>query len=1059
MASMETHQKTVGRPAPKEQCGIIADMMKKHGKMEAGQTWCLISSKWLETWIDYTGSKAFWQYRPEEDNSMSSAIVPGPIENSVLLEVKDSNEDKEEKNLPDGIVHLRMSAQEIQDFFFLPLPVWETLCGWYTGGPLIKRTTKMAGVITKRVKVDLHPVYVVLAPCKSSSENDIVKFDTAAVRPYPRDATLQKVLEDEAKRYKSASGTKAMNTEEGEQGTPKIDKMEEEDVGAADRKSAAEAASTPTKSEDKEEKNKEAAVRLWYREETRRTFPYEVGERVEACYRGEWYPGDLLHLADKDPHNRFVVLCDEDKDKKSKPTTKVKLIRREKLLPGEGEKIISWKPVNDMQLRVQLGDPNFSLVSNRVCKLMLETKKTDGTWVREIKVRDWRDFEVNDEIDCLDTENHWLAAQVLQVNNNRIYVTYIGYERDWNEWIDTNSERLAKAGTHCERKEFSRRMDYDDGDWRGGGGGYSGGGVRGSVGLRNLGNTCFMNSTLQCMNATPVLADFFVDGDYTSEINPDAYKSHGRIAREFGKLLKEMWDRRPHTVTPSRFKSAIGDYSDRFSGYQQQDSQELLAALLEGLHEDLNRVRKKPYDPNPVIGNGEDDEEKAQLSWSKHRKREDSVIIDNIYGQIRSQVICPACNRASVKFDPCGILQLPFPNVDTKVQVVTLVRANPELPRRAYAVAVPKNGSVIDLHQELAKMAAGVNAKKLVSCEIYQSKVYKIFSPRHQLESIMANDKIYAFECPDLKEGKDRDNVIIAVNHKVSGGSSYYDQDFGTPFLLTLPLERRSSGASSASYDDDDEYISAEKAQRIIREKAMMHVENTNTAATSSSSEAAAPSRFKVMFKQGYDDFKEYKNGEKIQFGRSFEAALFWEKKDYYQPAGIKKDKSLQSSGGGSGGEVVTLEGCLRGFTKEELLSAGNEYKCDHCGHEGRGKKKLDLWRLPNILIIQLKRFQYTRHYRSKIETYVEYPLEGLDMSPWTRCEAQKKDSTYDLFAVSCHGGGLGGGHYWAYAKNLIDKKWYTLNDSSVSRMSPEKVRTSDAYLLFYVKRGATQKK
>eukprot|EP00466_Bigelowiella_natans_P017249 jgi/Bigna1/55867/estExt_Genewise1Plus.C_730077 len=366
-------------------------------------------------------------------------------------------------------------------------------------------------------------------------------------------------------------------------------------------------------------------------------------------------------------------------------------------------------------------------------------------------------------------------------------------------------------------------MDYDDGDWRGGGGGYSGGGVRGSVGLRNLGNTCFMNSTLQCMNATPVLADFFVDGDYTSEINPDAYKSHGRIAREFGKLLKEMWDRRPHTVTPSRFKSAIGDYSDRFSGYQQQDSQELLAALLEGLHEDLNRVRKKPYDPNPVIGNGEDDEEKAQLSWSKHRKREDSVIIDNIYGQIRSQVICPACNRASVKFDPCGILQLPFPNVDTK---------------------------------------------------------------------------------------------------------------------------------------------------------------------------------------------------------------------------------------------VVTLEGCLRGFTKEELLSAGNEYKCDHCGHEGRGKKKLDLWRLPNILIIQLKRFQYTRHYRSKIETYVEYPLEGLDMSPWTRCEAQKKDSTYDLFAVSCHGGGLGGGHYWAYAKNLIDKqKWYTLNDSSVSRMSPEKVRTSDAYLLFYVKRGATQKK
>lgn len=75
----------------------------------------------------------------------------------------------------------------------------------------------------------------------------------------------------------------------------------------------------------------------------------------------------------------------------------------------------------------------------------------------------------------------------------------------------------------------------------------------------------------------------------------------------------------------------------------------------------------------------------------------------------------------------------------------------------------------------------------------------------------------------------------------------------------------------------------------------------------------------------------------------------------------------------------------------------------------------------------------------------VDFPIEGLDMSPWILSEESKQNAIYDLYAISNHMGGLGGGHCmllfvlsWiisdnAYCKNLIDNKWYLCDDSSVS--------------------------
>ena len=121
-----------------------------------------------------------------------------------------------------------------------------------------------------------------------------------------------------------------------------------------------------------------------------------------------------------------------------------------------------------------------------------------------------------------------------------------------------------------------------------------------------------------------------------------------------------MWSGRYTYVVPRNFKMAVGRFAPQFSGYQQQDSQELLTFLLDGLHEDLNRIKKKPYIEMKDCENRPDDEIAAE-AWENYKKRNDSVILDLFHGLLKSTVVCPECPKISVTFDPFCYLSLPLP--------------------------------------------------------------------------------------------------------------------------------------------------------------------------------------------------------------------------------------------------------------------------------------------------------------------------------------------------------------------------------------------------------------
>ena len=124
----------------------------------------------------------------------------------------------------------------------------------------------------------------------------------------------------------------------------------------------------------------------------------------------------------------------------------------------------------------------------------------------------------------------------------------------------------------------------------------------------------------------------------------------------------------------------------------------------------------------------------------------------------------------------------------------------------------------------------------------------------------------------------------------------------------------------------------------------------------------------------------------------------------------------------------IALDDCLDEFEKEEILSEQDTWYCPRCKEHRRASKKFDLWKTPDILVVHLKRFSSSGWRRDKLDILVDFPVEGLDLTKRVIDKELGKEEVYDLIAVDDHWGGLGGGHYTAFAKNFVDGEWYEYN-------------------------------
>ncbi|XP_059300302.1 ubiquitin carboxyl-terminal hydrolase 8 isoform X1 [Lycium ferocissimum] len=594
-------------------------------------------------------------------------------------------------------------------------------------------------------------------------------------------------------------------------------------------------------------------------------------------------------------------------------------------------------------------------------------------------------------------------------------------------------------------------------------------GTLGLTGLQNLGNTCFMNSALQCLAHTPKLVDYFL-GDYKREINHDnPLGMNGEIASAFGDLLKKLWAPGAAPVAPRTFKLKLAHFAPQFSGFNQHDSQEVLAFLLDGLHEDLNRVKNKPY-VEAKDGDDRPDEEIADEYWDYHLARNDSIIVDVCQGQYRSTLVCPVCKKVSIMFDPFMYLSLPLPSTSTRSMTLTVVKSGSDIEISTFTITVPKDGKLEDLIRALSTACSLEADETLLVAEIYNNRIIRYLEdPADSLSLIRDGDRLVAYR---LHKGTEEAPLVVfthqqidehytygrltsswkafgiplAAHCRVLKGSDIYSlyMQLLTPFLVQSRAQTdehnfdRSSTEVRADMEPDDSRVNG-FPESFAEENAAEHLDTEfhfYLSDNKASSEIVmdqplqstdVPGRLNVLVNWSPKMLEQYNTSIFSSLPEVFKAGFFGRRPQ----------------------ESVSFYKCLEAFLKEEPLGPEDMWFCPGCKQHRQATKKLDLWRLPEILVIHLKRFSYSRFLKNKLDTYVDFPTHDLDLSSYMAFKDGKSSYRYMLYAISNHYGSMGGGHYTAFVHQGADR-WYDFDDSHVSPISQDKIKTSAAYVLFY---------
>ncbi|XP_054627537.1 ubiquitin carboxyl-terminal hydrolase 19-like [Dunckerocampus dactyliophorus] len=277
----------------------------------------------------------------------------------------------------------------------------------------------------------------------------------------------------------------------------------------------------------------------------------------------------------------------------------------------------------------------------------------------------------------------------------------------------------------------------------------------GFTGLVNLGNTCFMNSVIQSLSNTRELRDYFHDRGFEAEINcSNPLGTGGRLAIGFAVLLRALWKGTHHAFQPSKLKAIVASKASQFTGYAQHDAQEFMAFLLDGLHEDLNRIQNKPY-TETVDSDGRLDEVVAEEAWQRHKMRNDSFIVDLFQGQFKSKLVCPTCSKVSITFDPFLYLPVPLPQKQKVLSVFYFAKEPHKKPIKFLVSVSKENSSTAEVLESISR-SVRVKPENLRLAEVAKNSFQRMFLPSHSLDTVSSSDMLFCFEVLSKDMAKER---------------------------------------------------------------------------------------------------------------------------------------------------------------------------------------------------------------------------------------------------------------------------------------------------------------
>ncbi|XP_068228598.1 ubiquitin carboxyl-terminal hydrolase 20-like isoform X1 [Palaemon carinicauda] len=522
--------------------------------------------------------------------------------------------------------------------------------------------------------------------------------------------------------------------------------------------------------------------------------------------------------------------------------------------------------------------------------------------------------------------------------------------------------------------------------------------ARGLVGLRNLGLTCYMNSALQAMSNSMPLAHFMIE--CPAFLRTDR-KTPG-LARPFQRLMVEMWHRkRPSFVTPSVLYHGFKQMYPMFRGYTQQDSQEFLRYFMDQLHEELREpVHTSHEDEESEM---EDEEELSSDCISEREESQSEAEYETCDSGVSEQSSDSSDHHRSKKKKRQHGMDVEA-GINHRGSNRSLLLPDHETPEFSDAVS---DTTLLD-SDSAGGLSTTTSPPVISSCT-----TSGLGSSKPSMSSLTSSFRASTTSPPPGKLSAS--NVNTTRRKKPPSYRSVISDIFdGTIVSSVQCLTCNTISSRKETFQDLSLPIPSSDQLSILQHSSVSQLQQQSNSSSSSSLHLA-----KASCDATTDGWMWW--------------MWVWLRSWLWGPA-------------------VSLHHCLAAFFSADELKGDNMYSCEKCCKLRNGVKYSKVIQLPEVLIIHLKRFRHEYMFSSKISQYVSFPLHGLDLMPFLHKDCSSEVNIYDLYAVICHHGTAGGGHYTAYCQNWSNGRWYEFDDQYVTEVSPETVAKCEAYVLFYKK-------
>jgi len=309
---------------------------------------------------------------------------------------------------------------------------------------------------------------------------------------------------------------------------------------------------------------------------------------------------------------------------------------------------------------------------------------------------------------------------------------------------------------------------------------------KGQIGLLNMGNTCYLNSIIQCLRHVPDLSVFFnkhsdswIKSDDTKETN---------LCKAYKTLVDDMWAGKPPAyLRPAGFvhffrKALQGTMFDHMISPQQHDSHEAIVFLIDQLHEGMKRPLKlnvMASEDSPVYG--------ALTAWKEKVAPNYSPIVDYFWGLMQVTVICQGCKAKSCRYEPFSEIVVPFPDNKAANLIQCIDHLFQGEPIDEYSCNKCSPDPPAGSSEPKPKRHPGVIYRKIWKLPQNLILVLRRFNPNgtkchanFTTEVVVKFEKWFAEESPEKSRTADYDLQSI-VNHHGSAGGGHYNAHVKNP--------------------------------------------------------------------------------------------------------------------------------------------------------------------------------------------------------------------------------------------------------------------------------------